>query len=148
MSAGPTIPPTILVCDDEASIRQLVAMKLRGAGYQVFDARNGHDGYCICDHGALPAGAQPRTPGPVVPDLIVTDLQMPMMNGLDMCVRLREFGPTSHVPALMLTARGYILDQSLVCKTNIRAFMCKPFAGQQLLDKVRDLLGKDTAQAA
>lgn len=137
-----------MICDDEASIRQLVAMKLRSAGFEVVDARNGLEGYCCCDATALPPGTTPRTPAPIVPALVVTDLQMPLMSGLEMAQKLKAFGPTSDVPVLMLTARGYILDQEQVTRTNIRSIMAKPFAGQQLLDKVRALLAGGMPQAA
>jgi DNA-binding response OmpR family regulator len=140
--------PTILICDDEASIRQLVAMKLRSAGFEVVDARNGLEGYCCCDPSALPPGATPRVPAPIVPALVVTDLQMPIMSGIEMAVKLRAFAPTSRVPVLMLTARGYILNQDEVAQSNIRSVMGKPFAGQQLLDKVRAMLSESASQAA
>ena len=141
-------PATILICDDEASIRQLVASRLRGAGYTVVEARNGMEGYSACDHSTLAPGVQPRTPEPLVPALIVTDLQMPLLSGLEMAQRLRAFGPTSHVPVLMLTARGHVLDQTEVAKTNIRSLMAKPFGGRQLLEQVQALLAGGLAQAA
>jgi CheY-like chemotaxis protein len=132
--------PTILVCDDEAAIRQVVASKLRTEGYEVLEARHGLEGYALCDHNALPPGASPRTARPIVPALVVTDLQMPYMTGLELATRLRAHGPTSHVPVLMLTARGYILSDTDMASTNIRSLMCKPFGGRELIEQVRRLL--------
>jgi two-component system, OmpR family, response regulator RpaA len=132
--------PTILVCDDEAAIRQVVAMKLRGAGYEVHEARNGIEGFGYADFSSLPEGAKPRVLVPLVPDLIVTDLQMPLVSGLEMAQRFRGFAATAHVPVIMLTARGYIVDENDRGKTNIRAMMAKPFSSADLLEKVKGML--------
>lgn len=133
-------PATILVCDDEAAIRSIVAAKLRSAGYTVCEGRNGLEGYGWVDHSALPTGALPKSPVPIVPDLIVTDLQMPMMSGLEMAIKMREFTPTAHVPVIMLTARGYIAANDELAKTNIKQLMPKPFGAAQLLERVQALL--------
>ncbi|GJQ30581.1 MAG: hypothetical protein HBSAPP03_24650 [Phycisphaerae bacterium] len=125
----PSKPKVILVCDDEAPIRQIIAHKLRAAGHVVHEARNGQEGFdAVAIHG-------------VAPDLILSDYQMPMMSGLEMCARLKTLPQTSAVPVLMLTARGYILDAHDVARTNIRAVIAKPFGVKMLLDRVEDLLG-------
>ncbi|GEM_PF-201830 len=131
---------TILVCDDEAAIRSIVATKLRHAGFDVIEGRHGLEGYCWCDHSALPEGSLPKSVQPMVPALVVTDLQMPMMSGLEMAAKLKAFAPTAHVPVMMLTARGYILDREQLAQTNIKAFMAKPFGASQLLEQVQGLL--------
>ncbi len=141
-------PNTILVCDDETAIRQLVATKLRGAGFEVVEARNGLEGYCCCDHSAAPPGTTPKTKEPLVPTLVVTDLQMPAMSGIEMAARLRGFAPTRDVPILMLTARGYVLNPDEVAKTNIKVLMAKPFGGRQLLEQITTLLAGTSAKAA
>lgn len=131
---------TILVCDDETAIRSIVATKLRSAGFDVVEARNGLEGYCCCDHSAALPGTLPRTQVPLVPSLVVTDLQMPLMSGIELAMSLKKFGPTSNVPVLMLTARGYIAEKEQIAQSNIRVFMSKPFGTSQLLDNVRNLL--------
>jgi two-component system, OmpR family, alkaline phosphatase synthesis response regulator PhoP len=136
---------TILVCDDEVAIRSIVVAKLRSAGYTVCEGRNGLEGYSWVDHRALPPGTPHKSPVPIVPDLVVTDLQMPMMSGLEMATRLREYGPTAHVPVLMLTARGYIVSDAEREQTNIRQFMQKPFGAAQLLERVKALLEESQA---
>lgn len=141
-------PRTVLVCDDETAIRTLVAHRLRKEGFEVIDVRNGLEAYCCCDPSALPHGVTPRVTAPIVPAVVVTDLQMPVMHGMELAAKLKAFAPTSNVPVLMLTARGYILDQASLASTNIRAVMSKPFAGQHLVDKVRLLLIGDAARAA
>jgi CheY-like chemotaxis protein len=140
--------PTILVCDDEAAIRQVVAMKLRGAGYDVHEARNGIEGFGYANFSSLPEGAKPRVAVPLVPNVIVTDLQMPLVSGLEMAQKFRSYGPTAHVPVIMLTARGYIVEESDRERTNIRAMMAKPFSSADLLEKVRQMLTQTGRMAA
>lgn len=140
--------PTILVCDDDPAIRSIVATKLRGAGMEVFEARNGLEGLCYVDHGALPPGQAPRHAVPIVPRVVVTDLQMPQMSGLELAQKLRDCVPTRDVPVLMLTARGYILDRTQMDKTNIRQLMAKPFGASQLLEQVRVLMESPLRAAA
>jgi two-component system, OmpR family, alkaline phosphatase synthesis response regulator PhoP len=133
-------PATILVCDDEAAIRSIVASKLRSAGYTVCEGRTGLEGLGWVDHSVLPAGSLPKSPVPVIPDLVVTDLQMPMMSGLEMAARLRALAATSHVPVIMLTARGYIASAEELAKTNIKQLLPKPFGAAQLLEHVHTML--------
>ncbi|MDX2132043.1 MAG: response regulator [Planctomycetota bacterium] len=123
---------TVLVCDDEAPIRQVIAHKLRAHGYVVHEARTGQEGV-------------DAVLGGLSPDLILSDLQMPVMSGLEMCRVLREMAPTRETPALMLTARGYIIAPEDLEHTNIRQVIAKPFGVKQLVDRVRALLGPDRA---
>lgn len=133
---------TILVCDDEAAIRSIVASKLRSAGYTVCEGRNGLEGFGWVNHAALPVGAMPKSPIAIVPDLVVTDLQMPMMSGLEMAINLRAFAPTANVPVIMLTARGYIASPEDIARTNIKQLMQKPFGAAQLLETVQTMLAQ------
>lgn len=141
-------PPTILVCDDEVAIRAIVSAKLRGAGFHVVEARNGQEALALTDFSTLLEGQTPKLPEPIVPDLVVTDLQMPVMSGLDLALRLKEFAPTSATPIIMLTARGYIAQQDLLGKTNIKRLMPKPFSASQLLEQALGLLGLTRSPAA
>lgn len=118
--------PLILVVDDETHILHVVSLKLRNAGFEVLTAENGEEGF---DH------AVQR-----VPDLIITDYQMPFMSGLEMCQRLKEDGRTSNVRALMLTARGFSLPIDQLAKTNIVTVLSKPFSPKEILAKVQELL--------
>lgn len=119
---------TILIADDEAPIRQMVAMKLRGAGFAVLEARDGEEALEI-------ATATP-------PAMVVTDLQMPWINGLELCVRLKAQESTSRVPVLMLTARGHLLASVDIARTNIREVISKPFSARQVLQAVESILGQ------
>lgn len=119
--------PTLLIADDEPHIRSLVGAKLRAAGFNVIVASNGKE--------ALDHARKSR------PALIITDFQMPLLSGFDMCQRLYEDPETAHIPAIMLTARGHKLSTGELAKTNIQLLMDKPFSPRDLLMNVYDMLG-------
>lgn len=127
MSTTPSTPRSILVVDDEAHIVHVVCLKLRNAGFDVRTASDGEE--------ALELAIQQP------PDLIITDLQMPYLDGLQMCERLKKNPSTSEIPAIMLTARGHALAQSDLQKTNIRKVMSKPFSPREVLEIVDGILG-------
>jgi DNA-binding response OmpR family regulator len=128
------MPHTVLLADDEAHITCVVAQKLRNAGFIVFTARDGEE--------ALELALRER------PAMVVTDLQMPRMSGLDFATRLRELPATANIPVIMLTARGYILDPALLARTNIKQVIGKPFSARDLVRKVEELLGTSGTGAA
>lgn len=124
----PTSQPvhSVLVADDEAHIRAVVVAKLRSAGLFVTEACDGAEALELAE-------ASP-------PDMIVTDLQMPRMSGLELCQALRRAERTRHVPALLLTARGYILSEEEIALTSIREVMSKPFSARELVGRVMNIL--------
>lgn len=118
--------PTIVVADDEAPIRLVVGEKLRGAGYRVVEARDGEEALdAVREHGAA---------------AVITDLQMPHMNGLELCAALKDDPKTAGVPALLLTARGHVLSDEMLSKTNIKRVMSKPFGVRELVAYVQSTL--------
>lgn len=119
--------PTILLADDEAHITCVVAQKLRTAGFSVVTARDGEEAFDL----ALSAR----------PALVVTDLQMPRMSGIELALKLRTDAATSATPVVMLTARGYIVEKDQMDRTNIRHLMAKPFSARDLLKKIVELIG-------
>ncbi|MFA6045072.1 MAG: response regulator [Phycisphaerales bacterium] len=121
---------TILVCDDETHIRQMVAQKLAAAGFTVREAKNGRQ--------ALEAVTGPEQ---LRPSLVISDFQMPELNGMELCTLLKTTPATLDTPVLMLTARGYVLSRDDLSKTNIREVIAKPFGVRQLLERVRAILG-------
>lgn len=125
-----TTQPSILVCDDEAHIRHIIAYKLRGAGFRVIEAKNGHD--------AINLLADPSVPTPA---MVITDFQMPIVTGVELAKFLKRTPATSETPVLMLTARGYVLTDDDLTSTNIRQVISKPFGVKQLLDRILQLLG-------
>jgi len=116
----------ILVADDEAPIANVVAMKLRNAGLEVIVAMDGLEAYelAIAER----------------PDFMITDLQMPGMNGLELCARLAaelEGG----IPTILLTAKGFELTAESIRELPVRRIMTKPFSPRELLAQVQELLG-------
>jgi DNA-binding response OmpR family regulator len=115
--------PTILVVDDEPSISEVVSIYLRRAGYQVVIARDGQ--------AALEAlEKQP-------PDLVVLDLMLPKVDGLEITRRLRAEGDT---PIIMLTARRGETDRVLGLEMGADDYVVKPFSPQELVSRVRAVL--------
>jgi DNA-binding response OmpR family regulator len=125
---------TLLVVDDEPHLTRVVAFNLRRAGATVLTARDGE-----------PALAVARV---CRPDLVVTDFQMPGMDGCELARQLRHDPATERVPVLMLTARGHRVSPAELAGTNVRQLMGKPFSAAELLAQVRDLLASTVVAAA
>ena len=130
------IPPSqsakrILIVDDETHILQVLSLKLRNAGYEVIAANDGEEGLELAIN--------------KIPDLVITDFQMPYMTGLEMCKGLASFESTEQIPVLMLTARGYSLDDSDLADVNIKVVIHKPFSPRSILETVQQLLAENVA---
>ena len=126
---------TILVADDESHILNVVSLKLRNAGYRVLTARDGQE--------ALDIALAER------PDLLITDYHMPQLSGLELCRRLKQEPATSKMPAIMLTARGYHLEDRDTEESGILKMLSKPFSPRHLLATVNEVLqGSSPAAAA
>ena len=117
----------VLVVDDEVHILHVVSLKLRNAGYAVITAQDGKEALEI---------AQIE-----LPDLIITDFQMPNLSGLELCQRLKQHPATKEIPAIMLTARGFALEESTIASTGIKCCLHKPFSPRQILYEVEEILG-------
>lgn len=125
-------PPTVIIADDEAHIRLIVADRLRCDGYSVVEARDGEEAFELI------------TANP--PDAIVTDLQMPYMNGLELCTRLASDPRTADIPAILLTARGHIVEPTQIGRTIIRKTMAKPFSARALSEAVGLMVAAKTGR--
>ncbi len=118
--------PTILVVDDEVHITHVVSLKLRNAGHTVVTAGDGEEGYdAAVTH---------------LPALIITDLQMPYLSGIELSKKLLENPSTAEIPVLILTARGYGLDPDDLALSNIIGMLSKPFSPREILEKVEEVL--------
>lgn len=117
----------ILVVDDEVHITHVVSLKLRNAGFEVTTAGDGEEALEVAKD--------------LLPDLLITDLQMPYMSGLELCKALAQHEEAASIPALMLTARGYSLGAEDIAGTNIKAVMSKPFSPKEVLRRVNEILG-------
>ena len=122
---------TILVADDEASIRELCEMYLEQEGFAVVQAEDGE--------AALSAA---RTQGP---DLIVLDLMMPKRSGYEVCRELRK---DSNVPILMLTARSEEVDRIVGLEMGADDYLGKPFHPRELTARVKAILRRAAGQPA
>lgn len=117
----------ILVCDDEPHILHVVSTKLRNAGFEVLNAADGDEAF--------------STASQQTPDLVITDYQMPMLSGLELCAKLRAEPRTRNTPVIMLTARGFSLNEQDLKETNIRKVLPKPFSPREVLRTAQELLG-------
>ena len=126
----------ILIAEDQTDIRDLLALNLRGAGYGVSETRDGPS--------ALALQTEVRH------DLLVLDLMMPGLDGLEVCKTLRSRG--DHTPILMLTAKSTELDRVLGLELGADDYLTKPFSIAELLARVKALLRRSellrAAQAA
>ena len=118
----------VLVVDDEADIRKLVAHLLRRSGHEVAEADNGR--------------AALRALHTSPPDLVVLDVSMPELDGWQTLERIRDL---SDVPVLMLTARGDELERVRGLKAGADDYVVKPFGRQELLARVQALLRRAAA---
>ena len=116
----------VLIADDEIHIIHVVTIKLRNNGYEVISAENGADAL------ALACGEQP--------DIIVTDFQMPGMTGLELVRQLREKETTKDIPVIMLTARGFAVEDEEKEKLQVLDILSKPFSPKELLRSITDVL--------
>ncbi|UCH74334.1 MAG: response regulator transcription factor [Rhodospirillales bacterium] len=127
----------VLVVEDNADIAELVALHLRDLGCEVVLAADGMAGYELA------------TAGPW--DLIVLDLMLPRMEGLELCRRLRA--GDSYTPILMLTARSSEIDRVVGLEMGADDYLTKPFSMRELIARVKaifrrlDALGKDDAES-
>jgi DNA-binding response OmpR family regulator len=119
---------TILLVDDEDAVQKLLAYPLERDGFRVLQARDGEE--------ALTLFGGERV------DLVVLDLMLPKVDGLEVCKRLRA---DSDVPIIMLTARGDELDKVLGLELGADDYITKPFSIREFRSRVRALLRRATA---
>jgi two-component system phosphate regulon response regulator PhoB len=118
----------VLVVDDEAHIVQVVALKFRNAGLEVATAGDGDEALALLER--EPFG------------LVVTDLQMPTMSGIELARAMAERPALAQIPVLMLTARGHLLREGEADSANIARVVHKPFSPRGLLADVMELLDR------
>jgi DNA-binding response OmpR family regulator len=118
----------VLVADDDADIRELVLFKLESAGFDVATAA---DGQAALDM----ALADP-------PDLVVLDLMMPRLTGLEVCAALRGTPATAQLPIIMLTAKAQDADITRGLATGADDYMVKPFSPRELLSRIQAVLSR------
>ncbi len=125
-----TAPQTILIVEDETSIASFVALYLKNAGYIVKAVGTG--------------GAALNAIAAEPPALIVLDLNLPDMDGLEICRRVRK---SSDVPILMLTARDEDVDKIIGLEVGADDYLTKPFNPRELVARVKSVLRRSSHRA-
>jgi DNA-binding response OmpR family regulator len=123
----------VLIVEDEPDIRGLLAFHLEREGYLVSKARNGAD--ALRQIAALP------------PDLVLLDLMLPEVDGLEVCRRLRREPRTASLPIVMLTAKGEEMDRVLGLELGADDYVVKPFSPKEVVARVRAVLRRVAAPA-
>lgn len=113
----------ILVVDDEPAVTDLLAYNLRKAHYEVLVANDGHEALQLANEGS--------------PNLILLDLMIPGVDGLDVCRELRK---TSSVPIIMITARGEEIDRVIGLELGADDYVTKPFSVRELMARIKAVL--------
>lgn len=117
---------TIMTVDDSASVRQMVSLTLKDAGYSVIEACDGKD-------------ALAKLSGPV--DMIVTDLNMPNMDGIELIRQIRANPSYKFIPVIMLTTESQATRKQEGKAAGATGWIVKPFQPEQLLAVVKKVLG-------
>ena len=121
----------VLLCDDEIPILRAAEFKIKRAGYDVRIASDGQEAWEMIQEEC--------------PDILVTDCQMPRLDGLGLVARLRDQDETRDLPVLMLTAKGFELrEDELADQLNIRELISKPFSPRKLLETIQTVLSEQT----
>jgi DNA-binding response OmpR family regulator len=121
---------TVLVVEDEASIASFVSLYLKNAGYGVRGATNGAEALREVGAGEL--------------SLVVLDLNLPDMDGIEVCRRIRQ---SSDLPILMLTARDEDVDKIIGLEVGADDYMTKPFNPRELVARVKSILRRTTTDS-
>lgn len=124
----PSPLPRILVVDDSYSVRSSLRQLLQDAGYAVDSARDG-----------LEAIAHLQAQGA---DILLTDLEMPNMNGAELTNYLRQHSPWQELPIIMISSRSHEKHRQLAAQAGVNAYLAKPYAELELLALIQDFLQK------
>ena len=122
--------PKILVVDDEPDALELIGFNLQRAGFDVLTASDGAQAI--------------RKARNLVPDLIVLDLMLPEVDGLEVCKTLRSESQTASIPVIMLTAKAGEIDRVLGLELGADDYLTKPFSPRELVLRIRNVLGRRT----
>ncbi len=118
---------TVLVVEDTLSEQELITLYLNEAGYTVMTANNGKE--------ALEKSLTQK------PDVVITDVVMPGMNGFELCRSLKKNPDTQKVPVIACTSKNQELDRLWGMKQGVDVYITKPFTREELLRAVRSVAG-------
>ncbi len=118
--------PTILIIEDETDILEAIEYNLKKEGFSIARALNGREGLDL---------AQKKNP-----DLIVLDLMLPIMDGLEVCKNLKKNPATAGIPIIMLTAKASEVDKILGLELGADDYITKPFSMRELITRIKTVL--------
>lgn len=124
----------ILIIEDDRALASVVDYNLKQSGYDVIVAHDGQDGL---NQAKLK-----------LPDLILLDLMVPVIDGLEVCRRLRSGSDTAEIPVIMLTAKSEETDQVVGYSVGADDYVTKPFSVKVLLERIKSMLRRQTRQVA
>lgn len=116
----------VLIVDDSTSMRNVISMTLQGAGYDVIEAHDGQNGLTRLDGQKL--------------NLIITDINMPVMDGLTFVKEVKKQAAYKFTPIIVLTTETDPAKRDVARASGAKAWVVKPFQPQQLLDAVTKLV--------
>lgn len=122
--------PTVLIIEDEPALIEVLSYNLANEGFEVFTSSDGQNGL--------------RRAQDLMPDLIVLDLMLPVMDGLQVCRRLRADTKTQDIRILMLTARSEEVDEIVGFNMGADDYVTKPFKVKPLIHRIKALLRRRT----
>jgi CheY-like chemotaxis protein len=123
---GCHMAPEIILVDDDQAMLQLTELMLKRSGYLVYQAETAYQALDLI-----------KT---VIPDLFILDVNMPEMNGIELCAAIRQHPGVKQVPVLMLSAQGdaEVVKQSM--QAGASGYLNKPVSRQQLIEKIQTVL--------
>ena len=122
---------TILIIEDERALVDVLTYNLKKEGFEVVSAYDGQDGL--------------RRAQTSLPDLVLMDLMLPVIEGLEVCRQLRSGPRTKEIPILMLTARGEEVDEIVGFQMGADDYVTKPFKMKPLIQRIKALLRRNLA---
>ncbi|MBU5612856.1 response regulator [Geomonas azotofigens] len=125
---------TILIVEDERDLAELLSFNLEREGFKTIIATDGHEGLANVAH--------------CQPDLVILDLMLPGMLGTDVCKNLKKSERTSHIPVIMLTAKGEEIDKVVGFEVGADDYVVKPFSSRELLLRVKAVLRRTNTETA
>ncbi|MBJ6801073.1 response regulator [Geomonas propionica] len=124
---------TILIVEDERDLAELLSFNLEREGFKTIIATDGLEGLANVGH--------------CQPDLVILDLMLPGMLGTDVCKNLKKSERTSHIPVIMLTAKGEEIDKVVGFEVGADDYVVKPFSSRELLLRVKAVLRRTNTES-
>jgi len=127
------LPPTILLVDDDPAVLDIISLTLRGAGYTVVTAKDGKEAL-------VKLFSDPAWGENGFPDLILSDIMMPVMDGYEFCEKVKKNPKIRHIPFIFLTAKTATGDRAKALFLGCQRYLTKPSRRKELLQVVNDRL--------